>query len=223
MVAKRSLTFALPALLLAVAAAPPAQCSSFSFTGTFNRDDNVRLFGFTLSTPSTVTLETWSYGGGTDAAGQVIPRGGFSTVLSVFSGSGSLIGYQINGGCPPQNIDSTTLLCGDTVLKESNLAVGNYLVAVTEDINIPNGLNLSSGFFEDGMGNFSGPAFCASAGSFKDFGCNQRTGNFELDILGANTATPVPEPAAFVLAGCGLLAIFEVIRHKRRASQVHDN
>lgn len=221
MLAKRKLTFALPALLLGLGAAPFAQCTSFSFTGTFNRDDNVRLFEFTLSAPSTITLETWSYGGGTDALGQVIPKGGFSTVLSVFSGSGALIGYQVNGGCPPQNIDSSTGLCGDTVLKESGLSSGTYFVALTEDINIPNGLNLSSGFLEDGQGNFSGPDFCGAPGAFKDFGCNQRTGNFELDILGANTATAVPEPAAPLLVGSGLLALFEGFRQKRKASSLH--
>lgn len=221
MLAKCKVTFVLPVLLLGMSVAPFAQCASFSFTGTFNRDDNVRLFGFTLTAPSTVTLETWSYGGGTDAAGQVIPRGGFSTVLSVFSGSGALIGFQVNGGCPPQNIDPSTGLCGDTVLRESNLAAGSYLVAVTEDFNIPNGLNLSSGFLEDGQGNFSGPDLCGATGAFKDFGCNQRTGNFELDILGANAATAVPEPAGALLVGSGLLALFEGIRHKRKASNPH--
>ena len=215
---KRSTQLIWAVFFIASAGAPLSQSASFSFTGTFQQDATVRLFGFTLAAPGTATLETWSYGGGKDAAGATIPAGGFSTVLSVFTSSGSLINYQVNGGCPPQNIDSSTGLCGDTVLTEPGLAAGSYIVAVTEDFNIPNGITLSAGFFEDGQGNFSGPAFCGSPGSFKDFNCNQRTANFELDILGVTAAAPLPEPASVMLFGAGTLALATYLRRKRKTS-----
>jgi hypothetical protein len=212
MLVNRKAIFSCVVLLFALAAAPLAKPASFSFAGTFTGDDNLRLFNFTLNSTSSVTLPTWSYGGGTDASGQLIPSGGFSTVLSLFSGSGTLIDFAIAGGCPPQRLDASTGLCGDTILKHT-LTAGNYILALTEDFNIPNGLNLSDGFLEDGQGNFSGPLICGVSGSFYDFDCNKRNGNFALDIIGADTAsagTNVPEPANFLLfcSGFAALALF---------------
>src|SRR5271167_5225019 len=67
-----------------------AQGSSFSFTGTFTQDDQLELFQFTAPSAS-VTLRTWSYAGGTNAAGNVIAAGGFDTVLSLFDATGGLM------------------------------------------------------------------------------------------------------------------------------------
>lgn len=188
---------------------PGARANNVSFTGVFSQDDNVRLFGFMLNAPGTAVLKTWSYGGGVDAAGQLIPSGGFATDLALFSGSGSLIDFTTAGSCPPQNLDPVTGLCGDAVLS-ANLAPGNYVAALTEFFNIPNGLKLSNGFLEDGQGNFTGPALCGVTGGFYDVGCNKRTGNFELDLMGVTSAVAVPEPSytllmALLISGCTVL------------------
>jgi hypothetical protein len=198
-------------LLTGLCGARVANSASFSFTGLFFQDDNVRLYAFTLSSPGSVTLETWSYGGGTDAAGQMVPGGGFDTDLTLFSSSGSLVDLTFAGsGCPPGHTDLATGLCGDSLLSQS-LGAGKYIVALTEYPNTANGTTLSSGFLEDGQGNFTGPAICGTAGSFLDLGCNQRNANFELDIVGAASATLVPEPASVVLFGFGLLVISTTI------------
>src|SRR5271166_7001129 len=64
--------------------------SFFSFTGTFTQDDQLELFQFTAPSAS-VTLRTWSYAGGTNAAGHLISPGGFDPVLSLFDATGGLM------------------------------------------------------------------------------------------------------------------------------------
>jgi hypothetical protein len=44
-----------------------------------------------LSGAGTLTLQTWGFGGGTNAAGMVIPAGGFDPFVGVFNSSGDLI------------------------------------------------------------------------------------------------------------------------------------
>ena len=202
--ASRKSTFALPMLLLGITFAPLVKANSFSFIGTFQQDDNVQLFGFTVAAPSAVTVETWSYGGGVDALGQTIPRGGFAPVLSLFSSSGTLIDFTVAGSCPPGNLDVVTGLCGDASLT-GTLGSGSYLLAVTEYFNIPNGLNLADGFLESGAGNFTGPLLCGVQGGFLDSGCDRRNDNFEVDVIGAATAAAVPEPASIWMLGLALI------------------
>ena len=62
-------------------ATPAVWATNLSFTGTFTHDDNVQLFTFVVGAPSTVTLRTWSYAGGVNAAGATIARGGFDPIL----------------------------------------------------------------------------------------------------------------------------------------------
>lgn len=190
----------------------PANAAGVSFTGTFQQDDNVRLFTFNLASSSTVTLETWSYAGGTDAQGTVIPSGGFQPYISLFSGSGTFINTSVSGSCPPQNVDLTTGVCGDDLLSQS-LAAGNYLVALTEYPNLPAGTTLAAGFSETGQGNFTG-GFCGTTGAFFDSTCTKRNGNFELDLLGVTSAASVPEPANLCLLGLALLSAVALIRHR---------
>ena len=56
----------------------------FSFAGSFTNDNDVQFFTFSLFSPNTVTLQTWGYGGGTNAAGQSIAPGGFESILQVY-------------------------------------------------------------------------------------------------------------------------------------------
>jgi hypothetical protein len=60
-----------------------AQASSLSFTGILASAETDFEQGFSLSAPSTLTIQTWGFGGGTNAAGTVIPAGGFASLLVI--------------------------------------------------------------------------------------------------------------------------------------------
>src|SRR5579872_2104912 len=122
---------------------------NFSFTGMFTSDDDVQQFNFAVGAPSTVTLRTYSYAGGTNSAGTVIPRGGFDPILALFDSSGNLVNQNDDGGCGLVPADAGTGMCWDTYL-QSPLAPGNYSVTVMEYNSFANGPNIANGFLEQG-------------------------------------------------------------------------
>ena len=202
---------AIVTLLLAFTVAGGA--ASFSFTGNFIHDNDVQLFTFTLLSPGTVTLQTWAYGGGTNAAGQVISPGGFESILGVFDApSGLAEGSPIFPGpdptCAPRNPDPNLLpvvACFDAFAQVS-LPAGNYFLSLTQNANAPLG-NLSDGFFyttavpdPNFNNNFVGT-----------FGF-QRDNHWAVDIVSVDAAselTAAPEPASAALfAGAAILAGF---------------
>ncbi len=102
------------AALLFVAAFPltmPA-ATDVSLQGTFFNDDNLALFSIQVSTPSSVSIRTLSYAGGTTVHGDIVTRGGFDPVLSLFTGYFDPAGQQIagndDGGCGQVGTDSLT-------------------------------------------------------------------------------------------------------------------
>ena len=178
-----------------------ASAAAFSFQGSFTTDDNLQLFNFSIASPGTVTIQSWGFAGGTNAAGTVIPAGGFATDLSLFDSSGNLITFDSGGvapgGCSPRNIDPATNFCLDAYIN-TFLADGQYIVALTEDNNLPFGPTLSDGFLQQGQGNFTGPAVGQPDGSFLLITADQRTSNWAVDISPVDTAeipSAVPEPA----------------------------
>jgi hypothetical protein len=196
--------------LLAIAAISlPA--ATLSFTGTFATDDQVQLFNFTLTSGSIVTFQSLGYGGGTNAAGTIIPPGGFDSFFTWFDATGDQIGTDDDGcGAAASNNGA----CLDAYF-QGFLPAGDYVLALTESGNEPNG-SLSDGFTEQGMGDFTAsgacPAFCDSFG-------NQDNGNWAVDISGVDGPSPVgvPEPASFALTFCGL-SLFALARRWRTLS-----
>jgi hypothetical protein len=185
---------------------PLPSFASFTFSGSFNEDDNMLEYQFTIGAISTVTLESFSYAGD---GGSVAP-GGFAPVLSVFgtgsSGPLTLLGFDEGGaapgGCSARLIDPASHLCLDAYLPLPALNPGTYLVVLTENDNTPNSPNFAAGFNEQGNGNFTGGPFIDPFG-------NQRTANFDFTISGADSATALPEPSSvsLLIAGLWLLAI----------------
>jgi hypothetical protein len=188
----------------------PALASSFSFSGAFSQDDQQFAASFMLLTSQTVTLQTWSYAGGTDPVQGLIAAGGFAPVLSLFDSTGTLLGFDDGGvapsTCGARNIDPVSGYCLDAFMQNS-LPAGSYSVVLTEYDNTPNGATLADGFSQDGNGNFTGTEHGIPGGSFLDPGLNQRTANFDFSITGADSASAsgVPEPAPALYLGSGMV------------------
>jgi hypothetical protein len=194
-----------------------ANAANFSFTGSFTGDGDVQLFNFSVGATSSVTLLTTSYAGGTNAAGTVIPRGGFDPILALFNSSGVLINQNDDGG---SNVpaDSVTGAHFDTFL-QSPLAPGNYTVSVMQYNNFAVGPNLSNGFSASGATFTS--IFGCSNGSFCDVTTDNRTNQWAFDILNVDSGeqvSAVPLPAALPLFATGLGALGLLgWRRKRKA------
>lgn len=204
-----------------------AGATDFSFTGTFTQDDDVQTFGFSVGATSSVTLRTWSYAGGVNAAGATIARGGFDPILALFNSSGTTIAQNDDGGSlvAADGIRNSTGSGArwDTFLT-SSLAAGTYSVSVQQYNNFAGLTNAPSAYARFGDGNFTpalaGPScialqFCDVSGST----FNERDSHWAFDILNVETAVigvvPEPETYAMLLAGLGLMG-FVARRRKQQ-------
>lgn len=184
-----------------------AQATNLSFTGTFSQDDDVQLFTFVVGASSDVTLITYSYAGGTNAAGTVISDGGFDPILALFDSTGALIAENDDGFFPDVAIDPTTGEVLDAFL-QATLTPGTYTVSITQYDNFALGPNLVDGFDMQGAGNFTGRRFGPGSGAFFDFFGAQRTNAWAFDILNVQDASAVPEPSTLALVSIGVVALF---------------
>jgi len=154
----------LAALIFFLPIGSAAHATNFSFTGTFTHDTDLQDFTFTLASPTAgVALRTWSYAGGTNAAGQVIPSGGFEPILNLYLADGTQMNPGQSGPCtipltgdPVADLlpDPTSGACAD-VYYPTTLSfpggvwsAGTYIVVLSTFAN-PGIGNLSDGFFSD--------------------------------------------------------------------------
>ena len=195
----------------------PANAANYAYTGTFSGDDDIRMFNFSVSAPSTVTLRTFSYAGGTQSNGNLVGAGGFDPVLTLFDGTGAFV-IENDDGIPPQvQYDPVTGKPYDSFL-EIALAAGNYILAITQWDNFAVGPNLSDGFSKTGNPFFSSVDGCSN-GQFCDEGGINRTANWALDISNADGASvispnPVPLPLAAPLFITGIGFIGFMVRRR---------
>lgn len=167
---------------------------TFSFQGTFAKDDDVQLFTFTADGVSTVTCRSFSYAGGVNGAGATIARGGFDPILAIFNSDGVLVAQQDDGTSIPE--DPMTGEYYD-VHFSTVLAEGDYTVSIMQWDNTALGPNLSNGFLREGLGNFTGDV--------PDFwGCSQ---GFFCDTSGAEPYNNRDEHWAFDISGVIVAAL----------------
>lgn len=195
-------------LLLSSAA---SWAASISWTGSFVGDNEMFLVSFTLPTGGDVTIQTWGYGGGVNAAGVTIPAGGFAPALALFESwdPQNLAGLDALGGTAPNDCTPIGLRNPDNgscldALIQVTLAPGSYFFTLTQQGNTP-----SDGTFGDG---FTGN------GSFLDpISGNERTKNWAVDLVGPDDMqTGVPEPAAALPLALALMAGFWRVRRRSR-------
>lgn len=189
-----------------------AQADNISFTGNFTYDNDVQRFNFSLTEASTVTLRSWSYAGGVNAAGETIQRGGFDAILALFSADGSRIAEQDDANCDLVSPDAVTGSCFDVNFTRE-LAAGNYIVTIQQFDNFSRG-NLADGFDFDGIANRN------FRNGFVDVNGDKRDGHWAFDILNVNSAEipdEVPEPASMAILAAGVAGMGLARRRKAKA------
>lgn len=199
---RKHLLFSAAASLLI---ATQAQAAAVSLSGTFTRDDEVRLLSFSTAATGLVTIETFGYAGGTDAAGMVVAPGGFDPVFALFSSDGILLGFGDDGAT---RTDPVTGAAFDALLAIT-LTAGNYVVAISQFDNFAIGPDDAAGFLEAGNATFTAAYGCA-AGRFCGLDGADRNGGFNISVSGAT----VPEPTTLALVGLVLPCVWMSRRRK---------
>jgi hypothetical protein len=203
----------IPGLLLFFLASGPALRADSLFQGIFSADDQIALFNFTVNAPQAVTIETFSYAGGTSGT-TTVPAGGFAPTAFIFDNLGDVF-LLTSGTCGQVNQDPTTLNCDDLFFQDV-LGPGTFTLALAVDDNRPVDSFVADGFFQDGNPGFT----CQEAGTSGNF-CDvttalgsSRTGAYALSITGADSATQLPEPGSIVLV-LGGVVFFALLRRPR--------
>ena len=188
---------------------------SLSYTGTLGSPEDVFEVPFTLSSTSTVTVQTWGFGGGVNANGQTIGAGGFDPLIALFSGTGSsatmvtdlsgnplidadnLINppWAFVGNCPSAGLVAigSNNDCGDDWM-QITLAAGTYTLLLSDANYIPAAINdngsLSEGFTDLTAGVFQTCDPGANA-------CITPNGNYAVDITSPGLVYPAPQTITF--------------------------
>ena len=228
--ALRRLNSLLSGCVVALVLIAAAQANTTSYTGTLASSDATVEFVVNLANAGTVTLQTYGFGGGINAAGTPISAGGTDPFLAIFSGTGNsaaiLTDISANPfgtsldltnygnpdflGCPPAGapLFGGSAQCGDITMSLS-LAVGTYTVLLSDGQYIADAV-FDNGTLGEGFTDLTGGSFCNLV--INGVSCTN-SGAYALDIT--TPSAPVPEPATLALFAGGLTAIWRCQRKSR--------
>jgi hypothetical protein len=177
---------------------------------------------FTISAPSTLRIVTFSFGGGTNAAGQVFPPGRFDPLIALFSGPPATASIFVSAGNPAADADTLTnfvgncppagtvvigtgtgsVVCGDDALILTGVPAGTYTLVMTDANYIPLAVDPgppSSTKLADGFLDLTGGVFqtcnITSNGTTCITPSNMADHQIAIDIVdvtGPFLATPIP-------------------------------
>lgn len=218
--------------VLAAAWLVPAHANTISFTGDLRADATFLSCGlgctlgasnsdgdfaqwaavvrdFNVSTTSVMQAITFSYGGGTNGQGTVIPQGGLEPYLSLFNSSGDFLASTFFGTTCPAGAQTNTIShqCLDVLLNGGALAAGNYQIALSAFENLSLAENLGAGTLTDG---FTGLGNLAASEDL----------HYAFDVILTPQVAPVPEPSAVWLCMAAVTALYCFSRRQRGRS--HD-
>jgi hypothetical protein len=202
------------------------QGDSVSYTGILSSSTDVVQETFTLSSAATIGVQTWGFGGGTNAAGTVIAPGGTDPFLAIFFGTGASATILTDGmgnpfgtsldlsnygnpnflGCPPAGAPTIggSAQCGDISMTLPSLVAGTYTVVLSDGQFQANAV-FDNGTLGEGFTDFTGGGFCNI--DINGVGCADPLGGaYAFDVNGLPPSGAVPEPAfGGILLGTVLL------------------
>ena len=208
-----TLRFASVALLLITASVLHA--GTVALTGQIERDDQVIVFTFNVSSLSNVVVRTWSFAGGTNSLGQNIAPGGFDPNLALFDGMQLILDQNDDGPSGLVSTDPVTGKAYDAYIADM-LAPGRYYLALSQFQNFAIGPTLDDGFTKSGQPNYTGTACGSPTGRFYEIErCAQRTGAWAVELINVDTAAVVPEPSTGALLAVSLGALLARVRRRK--------
>jgi hypothetical protein len=213
----------------------------YSSTGTLANPTTDAELTIVLPIPDTVNIQTWGFGGGTNANGVVISAGGFDPLIALFSGpdvpaafiatdgSGDPLAdsdtlfnppFSFVGNCPPAAtvVIGPSNVCGDVFMQVS-LAAGTYTLLVSDANYVPNAV-YDNGTLSEGFNDLTGGGPFQTCTTDPGTPCIFPNGNYAVDVVSA-VSNAAPEPGTVALFGAGL-AVLIVSKHlrNRRAAPV---
>jgi hypothetical protein len=172
----------------------PDTSNTFS-TGILPTPNAIVSYLFTLDSDSAVTFQSYSWGGGTNAAGNAIASGGFDPLLTLFNGTNGAYILDQDNTFGTSNLDFKL---------SQDLAAGNYRAVISVSGNYANATGPT--------GNFS-QGFTRGA-TDADFANVTSAYAFEIKVA-KKPATTVPEPSDLIGT---VVAGFTVVMLRRRLS-----